>query len=670
MPARRPARTAPRGRNRAAPAKPVIRASWPFHLQLRLLARDEVAVKASGERVELRGDPQGVQRRLAPRRSRQIAQRRAFLAPLDPEGGRLLRRFPAHAREMHVRQRQLGLLPRIHEVREIPRQRDDPGVRRSRVVLPQRVSAVLADPAAQIVPADDLGADDRSPMRGAQPRRPGSIGRGVPSGRARRGRLDLQQRGFGQRDGGRCAEERDLKHGAPLCSRRAGPAALGSPRFFPLPARLAPVQIERDTNVVRPFHSTREPMELEQVVTDRPLFAIFRRRRRGALFASGRPWHTGIAVRLRQARVGSLLAFARDGALVASGLLRRFWRTSVVERTLWLRTLELAWHASGAAAQLADAALAGETIAQLATRIANIARELSNAEAVAVFGRSPKGPVALGSAGGVPAGDLAARTLLSGGPERRSEGAGRAMSLPLRIRGNVVGALVLRFGPDRAVALKPLEPLLVRAGAGLAAAEREARKDRFLSLAAHELKTPLTSIKGFAYSLSRRLEEGEPADPKAVEILERQAERLHGLLEEMLEVSRFETQRFVLHQEPCEMAELVESALRSVRRLGAQEEIRVEQCVPLPLSADPERIERAIGALVLRAHAFGAPLTVQTTRDGLRARLRVTWAGARLTTHERGQAFEPRWEEPQSARQGLGMSLFVARNAVALHGGE
>src|SRR5438309_10360223 len=143
--------------------------------------------------------------------------------------------------------------------------------------------------------------------------------------------------------------------------------------------------------------------------------------------------------------------------------------------------------------------------------------------------------------------------------------------------------LVLRFGPDRAVALKPLEPLLLRAGAVLAAAEREARKDRFLSLAAHELKTPLTSIKGFAYSLSRRIEKGEPADPRTVQILERQAERLHGLLEEMLEVSRLEMHRFVVHQEPCELAELVESAMRSVRRLGAEGEVHVEGGDQLPL---------------------------------------------------------------------------------------
>src|SRR5205823_3047623 len=131
------------------------------------------------------------------------------------------------------------------------------------------------------------------------------------------------------------------------------------------------------------------------------------------------------------------------------------------------------------------------------------------------------------------------------------------------------------------------------------------------SLAAHELKTPLTSIKGFAYSLSRRMEKGEKADPGAVEILERQAERLHGLLEEMLEVSRLEMQRFVLHQETCELGELVESALRSVRRLGAQEEIRVETADSLPLNADRERLERAIAALTLRARSFGAPLTIR-----------------------------------------------------------
>jgi len=411
-------------------------------------------------------------------------------------------------------------------------------------------------------------------------------------------------------------------------------------------------------------------MDLREVVRGRALLGPFRRRRHGLVIAAAQPVSNAIALRFRQARVGSFFAFMRDGALIAGALWRKLWRSPAIQRTFWLHRLEVAWHASGAATHLADAALAGESTGQLATRIAGIARDLAGAEAVAVFGRSAAGPVLLGSVGGVPATDLAARSLESNSSERRSEGARRAVSIPLRMRSNVVGALVLRFAPDTPVLLKPLEPLLVRAGAVLAAAERESRKDRFLSLAAHELKTPLTSIKGFAYSLSRRMEKGEPADPRTVEILERQAERLHGLLEEMLEVSRLEMQRFVLHQEPCELAELVESAVRAVRRLGVEGEIRLEGERALPLLADRERIERTICALLIRARSFGAPLTVQLARDGANAELRLTWAGARLTSEERARAFEPRWEEPQPGRQGLGMALFIARHAVALHGGE
>jgi signal transduction histidine kinase/CheY-like chemotaxis protein len=408
-------------------------------------------------------------------------------------------------------------------------------------------------------------------------------------------------------------------------------------------------------------------MDLREVVRGH---APFRRRRHGLVVAAPQPLGDAIALRFRQARVGTLLAFLRDGALIAKGVWRKLWRSPFVQRTFWLHRLEVAWHASGAATHLADAALAGETTAQLATRIAGIARDLAGAEAVAVFGRSPAGPVLLGSVGGVPATDLAARSLQSNSSERRSEGTGRAVSIPLRMRSSVVGAIVLRFRGDTPVALKPLEPLLVRAGAVLAAAEREGRKGRFLSLAAHELKTPLTSIKGFAYSLSRRIEKGEPVDSRAAEILERQAERLHGLLEEMLEVSRLEMQRFVLHQEPCDLGDLVQSAVRSVRRLGLEGEIRFEANGPLPLLADRERIERAICAMIIRARSFGAQLTVRPARDKDFAELRVTWAGTRLTSEERARAFEPHWEDPQPAREGLGMGLFIAQNAVGLHGGE
>jgi signal transduction histidine kinase/CheY-like chemotaxis protein len=259
-------------------------------------------------------------------------------------------------------------------------------------------------------------------------------------------------------------------------------------------------------------------------------------------------------------------------------------------------------------------------------------------------------------------GDLVVRGVRSGEIERD----GNATSVPLRVDNQLVGALSLQFASGQAD-LRPLQPLLARAGAVLAAAERESRKDRFLSLAAHELKTPLTSIKGFSYSLARRLEKGEPCDPRHVQVLERQAEKLHALLEETLEVSRIETGRFALHQEPCEVSELIDAARRSLRRLGAGEDVEVEAEPSLPLLADRERIERALTAMVLRARNLG-PARIAAVRHHGHAQVRVAWTGDALADPQ--HALDPRWEAPQSQRQGLGMALAIARKAAELHGGS
>jgi signal transduction histidine kinase/CheY-like chemotaxis protein len=364
-----------------------------------------------------------------------------------------------------------------------------------------------------------------------------------------------------------------------------------------------------------------------------------------------------VARRVLPARTGSLLAFARDGARIVTNSVRRiFARLFSLQKRI-----ETAFHASGAAAQLADAALAGDATPELAARIARIARELSGSAGAAVHLRSPGGVQLLGSDGEAPPRELAERALSSG----KVEWSKNAAAVPLTVRDELVGSLSLSFDGGLRD-LRALQPLLSRAGAVLAAAEREARKDRFLSLAAHELKTPLTSIKGFSYSLARRLEKGEPCDPRHVQVLERQAERLHSLLEEMLEVSRIETGRFVLHQEPCEAHDLVEASLRSLKRLAPDFTVDVSAEPGLMLVADRERIERALTAMLLRARALGTAVRIEARRDGLR----VSWHGRPLPEAERAAAFAPRWELPQAQRQGLGMALAVARDGAQLHGGR
>jgi signal transduction histidine kinase len=340
----------------------------------------------------------------------------------------------------------------------------------------------------------------------------------------------------------------------------------------------------------------------------------------------------------------------------------RLAKASVLRLFSLQNSIETAFLASGAAVRLADAALEGEPTKELAGRIASIARDLAHAAGATVHLRTQDGLQSLASSGEPSSATLATRALQTGLVEWNDD----AAAVPLRVRERMVGALSIKFdGSPRD--LRPLQPLLTRAGAVLAAAEREARKDRFLSLAAHELKTPLTSIKGFSYSLARRLERGEPCDPKHVQILERQAERLHALLEEMLEVSRIETARFTLHQEPCELLELVEASRRSLRRLGQDEDLQTKVEKALPLVADRERIERALTAMVLRARAQGSA-SIEAFRVHGHAEVRVSWQGEALAEPHR--LLEPRWEAAPGLRQGLGMALVVARHAAELHGGS
>ncbi|HEY2030970.1 MAG TPA: response regulator [Myxococcales bacterium] len=351
---------------------------------------------------------------------------------------------------------------------------------------------------------------------------------------------------------------------------------------------------------------------------------------------------------------GSWLTLIREGArLVRVSLWRVFSLQSRIES---------AFLASGAAARLADAALEGEPTKELAHRIATLAQKIARAAGATVHLRTQDGLHGLAVSGQRSPPGLAERALASGFVEWDDS----AAAVPLLVRDKIVGALSIEFdGAPRD--LRPLHPLLSRAGAVLAAAERESRKDRFLSLAAHELKTPLTSIKGFSYSLARRLEKGEPCDPKHVQVLERQAERLHALLEEMLEVSRIETSRFTLHQEPCELVELVEASRRSLRRLGQDLDVPARVDPALPLVADRERIERALTAMVVRARAQGIP-SIEAVRVRGHAEVRVTWQGEPL--HDAHRALEPRWEAAPGQRQGLGMALVIARRAAELHGGS
>ena len=219
------------------------------------------------------------------------------------------------------------------------------------------------------------------------------------------------------------------------------------------------------------------------------------------------------------------------------------------------------------------------------------------------------------------------------------------------------------------------------------AAERERQlkhavevRDRFLGIASHELKTPLTSLELQVQSL-RRLARSHPdvavGDERVREKCEgivRQAERLTILINDLLDVGRIASGQIGFAPEPLDLGELVHQVLaaaeETIRRSRAQVSLRV--VAPVVGSWDRSRIETVVGNLLSNALKFGGREPIELVVDRLedRALLTIRDRGLGIAAQDLPRIFD-RFERAVSEQNfgGFGVGLWVARQIVEAHGG-
>jgi signal transduction histidine kinase/integral membrane sensor domain MASE1 len=213
------------------------------------------------------------------------------------------------------------------------------------------------------------------------------------------------------------------------------------------------------------------------------------------------------------------------------------------------------------------------------------------------------------------------------------------------------------------------------------AAERAVQaRDEFLSVAAHELKTPLTSLRGFSQILLGYLRDGRLAGPetlqRALHQIEGQTEKLSRLVDHLLDVTRLEAGRLRLEPRATDLAELVR-----VVAFMAQEQTSahtVEVVAPLPVVAwvDPLRLEQVLTNLVDNAVKYspqGGVITLTAAQEPMdeAVRLTVRDRGLGIPPDHRAHIFDRFYQAHASSfRSGLGLGLYISHEIVALHGGQ
>ncbi len=200
-------------------------------------------------------------------------------------------------------------------------------------------------------------------------------------------------------------------------------------------------------------------------------------------------------------------------------------------------------------------------------------------------------------------------------------------------------------------------------------------REDFISIAAHELRTPLTTVFARLQLAERRLTRGDydtDALRRDVEIVRKGADRLRGLLERLLDISRIRTGRLELERAPTDVVALTRRVALELAE-NADTKITVRGPVSSAETADVDavRIEEVLTNLIDNAVKYGAtdqPIEIDIAEGRSFVRVSVSDRGPGVAPLERDLIFEPFHRASRDSR-GVGLGLHVAREIVRLHGG-
>ncbi|MDQ5824587.1 MAG: PAS domain S-box protein [Chloroflexota bacterium] len=205
-------------------------------------------------------------------------------------------------------------------------------------------------------------------------------------------------------------------------------------------------------------------------------------------------------------------------------------------------------------------------------------------------------------------------------------------------------------------------------------------RDDFLSVASHELKTPITAIKGYAQVLNRNPQLaalGNDRVTRSLKSIVSQADRMSLLVNEMLDISRIESGHLQLTLESVDLVTMSEEVAAEMQILSEQHSISVSAPErPIFTTADRERISQVLVNLLENALKYspgGGDIAVNIAREQDRAVVSVSDRGIGIPVEEIEHLFQRYYRAPNASSRnygGLGLGLYISQEIVRQHGGS
>jgi two-component system, OmpR family, sensor kinase len=204
-------------------------------------------------------------------------------------------------------------------------------------------------------------------------------------------------------------------------------------------------------------------------------------------------------------------------------------------------------------------------------------------------------------------------------------------------------------------------------------------RDEFLSIAGHELRTPITTLALQIEGLEGVLLQKAPHEllevvKRRLQITRRQVDRLVALVGTLVDVSRINAQKVEVSREPADLVEVLRSTVERLcdQASSAGSSLRLEEGGPIPGNFDVSHIEQVATNLLTNAIRYGRgkPIVVRASSDDGRARFSVEDGGIGIGREDQARLFQ-QYERaaPSTSYGGLGLGLWISRQLVEAMGG-
>jgi PAS domain S-box-containing protein len=287
--------------------------------------------------------------------------------------------------------------------------------------------------------------------------------------------------------------------------------------------------------------------------------------------------------------------------------------------------------------------------------------------------------------------DVERSTVLN--PILRQKGVRSLLGVPLNAHGKFFGVLhvgallparfherdieILEVVADRvAIAIENAQLFeLARTAANEAAEATSAvrMRDEFLSVAAHELKTPITAAKAAAQLFARTFRNTEltTTQTRALDTVEKQIDKLGRLASQLLDTVRLETGKLEIEPKQTDLVEVVGAAIEQVRATTEKHRFHLDAPGDLPMRIDALRIEQVLVNLLDNAVKYspaGGDIDVVMRRSIATTVITVRDHGIGVPSEHRARLFD-QFYQAHPNRSGLGLGLYISRHIVERHGG-